>query len=167
MSGQAFGVIPASGLDVPAKLPPEFDLGKGGYPRDAAIARLEADGVVCLRSVLDPIRIEMLREAADASYESPGPLGYKVDQPGQPGAFYYDFNMHERIEAFRWLVFESHVPTLGAWLMRSPGVTLYYSNMFIKHPGADTIGIQSIRPDPTIAIVQCILFCKCYNSSFR
>lgn len=133
-----FEVIPASKLTAPRELPPEFTLEDSRLAGDAAIAAFETTGVVCLRKVLDSTQVEALREGADASYENPGPLGYKVDLPDQPGAFYYDFNMHERLPAFRWLVFDSHIPDVGAALMRSPGVTLYYSNMFIKQPGSST-----------------------------
>ena len=138
MGSDTFEVTPASKLPPPRMSPPEFALQATRLVDDAAIAAFETDGVVCLRQVLNPSQVEALREGADASYENPGPLGYKVDLPGQPGAFYYDFNMHERLEAFRWLVFDSHLPEVGAALMRSPGVTLYYSNMFIKRPGASS-----------------------------
>ena len=60
-----------------------------------------------------------------------------MGSPGEPGFFYYDFQMHQRLEGFRWLVFDSHVPDIGAALMRSAGATLYYSNLFIKDAHCD------------------------------
>ena len=136
MCPDAFEVIPASELESPTDLPAAFALGDGGPVTEATIEAFESDGVVCLREVLNDDQVEALRAATDQSYESPGPLGYKVEAPDRSGTFYYDFNMHERLEAFRWLVFDSHVPDVGALLMRSPGVTLYYSNLFIKQPGS-------------------------------
>ena len=136
MCPDVFEVIAASELESPSVRPPAFALGDGGSVAEAAIETFESDGVVCLREALRESEVEALRLATDQSYESPGPLGYKVDQPDQTGTFYYDFNMHERLEAFRWLVFDSHIPDVAAALMRSPGVTLYYSNLFIKQPGS-------------------------------
>ena len=106
MGSDTFEVTPASKLTPPRMSPPEFALEATRLVDDTAIAAFETDGVVCLRQVLDPPQVEALRKGADASYENPGPLGYKVDLPGQRGAFYYDFNMHERLEAFRWLVYK-------------------------------------------------------------
>ena len=132
MATDVFQVTPASALEPPRDHPPVFKLEEGRFTDRSALAAFERDGVVCLREVLNNGQVEVLREGADQSYQHPGPLGYKV---GQPASFYYDFNMHERLEPFRWLVFDSHIPEVGAALMRSPGVTLYYSNLFIKEPG--------------------------------
>jgi ectoine hydroxylase-related dioxygenase (phytanoyl-CoA dioxygenase family) len=101
----------------------------------AAVSAFERDGVVCLRGVLNTAQIERMSNAADESARSPGPLGYKIGEPGQPGFFYYDFQMHQRISDFRWFVFESAVKDYAATLMQSQSVTLYYSNMFIKDSG--------------------------------
>ena len=136
MGTDVFDVVAASELEPPRHKPPEFMLDGLQLADGMAIDVFETDGVVCLRDVLSPARVEALRRDTDESYENPGPLGYKVDQPDGSGTFYYDFNMHERLPAFQWLVFNSHVPDVGAALMRSPGVTLYYSNLFIKQPAS-------------------------------
>ena len=101
-----------------------------------ALSQFEANGVVCLRGVLDTQPVRALQLDADRSADAPGPLGYKIGAPGEAGFFYYDFQMHERLDAFRWLVFDSPVPDYAATLMRSESVTLYYSNMFIKDAGS-------------------------------
>ena len=136
MSSSVFDVRPASELGADAQIPDSVRLAESDW-RQAAVARFEADGVVCLRGVLDTTRVEQLRVAADQSSENPGPLGYKIGNPGEPGFFYYDFQMHERLDAFRWLVFDSPVADYAAALMRSRTVTLYYSNMFIKDAGCE------------------------------
>ena len=138
MRTDVFEVTAASELAAPSEKPPEFSLHNGHLATDLAIKTFETDGVVCLRKVLTAAEVQTLSEGADQSFQTPGPLGYKVEQPGGTGTFYYDFNMHQRLDSFRWLVFDSHVPALGGELMRSPGVTLYYSNLFIKQPASKT-----------------------------
>jgi len=136
MARSVYDVTPASRLPRQAEPPPEFRPTASGEVPQAAVEAFGRDGVVCLRGALGMERVEALREGADLSAGRPGPLGYKIGEPGQPGFFYYDFQLHERIEAFRWLVYESPVPCWGARLMGSPGVTLYYSNLFVKDGGS-------------------------------
>ena len=137
MSRSVFDVTPASALEPQSETPPEFELVQGEAPSEAAVQAYERDGVVCLRRVLDAAAVQSIRDAVERSCAEPGPLGYKVGEPGEPGFFYYDFGMHERLEAFRWLVFDSHVPDVAGALMRSQGVTLYYSNLVIKDAGCE------------------------------
>jgi ectoine hydroxylase-related dioxygenase (phytanoyl-CoA dioxygenase family) len=137
-TGQSvFDVTPASELSsAGVAIPDSVQVGDTAW-RGPAVDRFEADGVVCLRGVLDSDHVDQLRRDADRSSESPGPLGYKIGAAGEPGFFYYDFQLHERLDAFRWLVFDSAVPDHAATLMRSNSVTLYYSNMFIKDAGSE------------------------------
>ena len=128
-------VVPASEC-VDAISPQAYSLTESRDVDETAIDTFERDGVVCLRRVLDSDRTTALLAAADRSTQTPGPLGYRIGTPGEHGFFYYDFQLHERHEAFRWLVYESGIPALGARLMRSPGVTLYYSNLFVKDRGS-------------------------------
>lgn len=131
-----YDVTPADRLPPMTTPAPSFRQNADGTLPDAAVAAYRADGVVCLRGVLDGAAVERLREGADRSAEQPGPLGYRIGEPGRPGFFYYDFQLHERIDAFRWFVFESVAPRLAAQLMGSPGITLYYSNLFVKDGGS-------------------------------
>lgn len=131
-----YDVTPADRLPPMATPAPSFRPNTDGTLADDAVTAYRADGVVCLRDVLDAAAVERLREGADRSADRPGPLGYRIGEPGKPGFFYYDFQLHERIDAFRWYVFESGVPRLAARLMDSPGVTLYYSNLFVKDGGS-------------------------------
>jgi len=129
-------VTPADRRPSPCQPAPAFTLdGQGSVPDDAVHA-YRRDGVVCLRRVLDEGPVERLRDAVDRSAEVPGPLGYKIGEPGKSGFFYYDFQMHERLEGFDWFVHQSGVPRLAGDLMGSPGVTLYYSNLFVKDGGS-------------------------------
>ena len=137
MSSSVFDVVPASALTRRSDAPSAYDIGPDGSPSEESIAAFERDGVVCLRGVLGEEEVVSLQDAVDRSAQQPGPLGYKVGTPGEPGFFYYDFEMHQRLDAFRWLVFDSRVPDIGAALMRSVGVTLYYSNLFIKDAYCD------------------------------
>ena len=136
MSDQVHDVTPADRRPPPLEPAPAFTLdGQGKVPAEA-VAVYRRDGVVCLRKVLGEGPVERLREAVDRSADEPGPLGYKIGDPGKPGFFYYDFQMHQRLEGFDWFVHTSGVPRLAGDLMGSPGVTLYYSNLFVKDGGS-------------------------------
>ena len=131
---QVFDVTPAD--QRPACLAPAFDLDGTSKVSSDAVAHYRKHGVVCLRSVLEGDTVERLREAVDCSAAEPGPLGYKIGEPGKPGFFYYDFQMHQRLEGFDWLVHQSNASRMAGDLMGSPGVTLYYSNLFVKDGGS-------------------------------
>ena len=137
MTQDAYAVTPADRLVPAPDAPPAHTLGAGATLPPDAIRSYKTDGVVCLRSILDAGHVAQLREAADASAREPGPLGYRIGEPGRPGFFYYDFQLHERHEAFDWFVNDSGVPKLAAELMGSPGITLYYSNLFVKDGGSE------------------------------
>ncbi|MBT6205242.1 MAG: hypothetical protein HOI34_16290 [Rhodospirillaceae bacterium] len=136
MNDDVFNVTAANQLPQPTQPPPSYALGSGGVLPPEAIASYREDGVVCLRQVIAQTGVERLREAVDRSAEAPGPLGYKIGEPGKPGFFYYDFQIHERQDGYRWFVRESGVPALAGALMGSPGVTLHYSNLFVKDGGS-------------------------------
>ena len=107
--------------------PPDFDVAGGSRVTEAAIAQYERDGVVCLRHVLKADEIDRLRADMDAAVEDPKPIFVKVGGgPDDPRFFYFEYQMHQRFESFRRLVWDSVVPDLAKGLMRSPMLGLYY-----------------------------------------
>ncbi|WJR79213.1 phytanoyl-CoA dioxygenase family protein [Bradyrhizobium sp. NP1] len=97
------------------------------------IERYEADGVVCLRGVLDPSRIAELEDAMEDVLAHPGPQA-------RAGKFAYDTFMWTRNQAFWKLQADSAIPSITAQLMRSSVSHLMADVMFAK---------EQNTPDPT------------------
>ncbi len=64
----------------------------------AAFAR---DGVVCVRSVLDPAEVAIAAAAIDAVLARPGPLAQVASGPDDPGAFTEDFCRWREVPCLR------------------------------------------------------------------
>ena len=117
-------------------MPPSHELEPGYQVPEAAIAQLEHDGVVCLRGLLDDSTVSQLREEADFAVAKPSAHARFVNKGTDDPTFYYEFNLWRRHPKLREVVFDSHLPDIAASLMRSQTVTLYYTNTFVKDPGA-------------------------------
>ncbi len=118
------------------EMPPSYALAGHHSVPPEAIAQLERDGVVCLRGVLDRDVIEELRSECDEAVAHPSPEARFVNPPDDGSLFYYEFNLWRRHPKIRSVVFDSHLADVAASLMRSESVTLYYTNTFVKDPGA-------------------------------
>ncbi len=102
-------------------------------------ARFADDGVICLRGVLDAEAVELLRRAVDDAIERPGPHGYQVANPGDPGFFFTDYNLWQRDERVRRFIEDGPVADVARSLVGSPGLTLYFDNVFVKAAGSRNI----------------------------
>lgn len=127
--------IPAPS-DADGKMPATHALGSDHSVPQAAIEQLEQDGVVCLRNVLDDTTVTALREESDRAVAEAGSQARFVNTENEPEIFYYEFNLWRRYPVQRNIVFNSHLADVGAALMRSNSVTLYYTNTFVKDGGA-------------------------------
>ncbi len=97
----------------------------------------EADGVVLLRGVFDQSWIEFLRDAFAEAVAHPGPLAEDYTPSGNPGRFFGDLDMWQRLEKFRHFVFSSPAARIAAQVMGSDKINFFYDQMFIKEPGTN------------------------------
>ena len=118
------------------EMPLAYSLAPDMSVPEAAIEQLERDGVVCLRNLLDRETILALRDEADRAVAEPSSEARFVNAAGDPQIFYYEFNLWRRHSLIRETTFNSHLADVAAALMRSEHVTLYYTNTFVKDPGA-------------------------------
>ena len=51
---------------------------------------------------------------------------FNIAAPGEPGFFFYDTFMWQRIDQFRRFVFKSHAADIAANIMRSAGLIFYF-----------------------------------------
>jgi ectoine hydroxylase-related dioxygenase (phytanoyl-CoA dioxygenase family) len=98
----------------------------------AALAR---DGVVCVRSVLDPAEVAVAAAAIDAVLASPGPLAQVASSRDDPGAFTEDFCRWQQIPGIERLARHSRVPETAAALMRTPRARFYHDHVLVKEGG--------------------------------
>ncbi len=99
------------------------------------IERYRADGVTCLRGVIEQHWIERLREGVEENLRSPGPYARHYTPEGNPGRFFGDYCNWQRIRQYREFLLESGVGAIAAQLMGSNKVNLYHEHVLVKEPG--------------------------------
>ncbi len=95
----------------------------------AAFAR---DGVVCVRSVLNPAEVAVAAAAIDAVLASPGPLAQVASRPDDPGAFTEDFCRWREVHGMERLARHSRVPAVAAAVMGTSQVRFYHDHVLVK-----------------------------------
>ncbi len=125
----AFDLAPPTGT--PPR--PSFDASRG-VVIDDAVAALEQDGVVCLRNFLASDEIPDIHAGCDEARQNPTSMATTIGESGGP-SFFYDFNVSDRIEAFRRLRDDTPMADLAQQLMDSSTVVRYFDNLFVKDGG--------------------------------
>jgi ectoine hydroxylase-related dioxygenase (phytanoyl-CoA dioxygenase family) len=102
-------------------------------PRD--IDAFQHDGAVCLRQVVSPEEVALLREGIDANLARPSARAKIASRPDDPGRFIEDFCSWQQNEHYRRFIFESPLAEVAGELMQSRTVRLYHDHMLTKEPG--------------------------------
>jgi len=115
---------------------PSFDVSGGQVPEEA-VASYERDGVVCLRKAIASEWIEALADGMDIAIEqgAGNDKAFSLANPGEPGFFFYDTFMWQRIGQFKRFAFESNAADLAMQVMRSKSLIFYFDFMLVKEPG--------------------------------
>jgi ectoine hydroxylase-related dioxygenase (phytanoyl-CoA dioxygenase family) len=95
----------------------------------------QRDGAVCIRQLLTPAEVTLLREGIDRNLASPSPRAIVASRPDDPGSFVEDFCNWQDNHAYRRVIFESALAEAAGALMRSATVRLYHDHMLTKEPG--------------------------------
>jgi ectoine hydroxylase-related dioxygenase (phytanoyl-CoA dioxygenase family) len=93
------------------------------------------NGAVCLRGLLSPADLALLREGIDANLAAPSPRAIVASRPDDPGFFIEDFCNWQHNAAYRRFIFDSPLAQAAALLMQSASVRLYHDHMLTKEPG--------------------------------
>ena len=101
----------------------------------ATIDDFRRDGAVCLRGLLTPAEVELLRQGIDANLAAPSPRAKVASRPGDPGFFIEDFCNWQDNEAYRRVIFESKLAAAAGALTGSKTIRLYHDHMLTKEPG--------------------------------
>ena len=107
-----------------------------GMPSEKAIQAFERDGVVCLRNAFPRKWVCAVSEGMDIAQEvnKPG-YAYTIAKPDEPGCFYYDTFMYQRIDRFERFYQNSPAADLAMNIMRSKSLIFYFDFMLVKEPG--------------------------------
>ena len=125
--------IPAPADPTPPR--PAFDASSGIVGEDA-VSAFEADGVVCLRRVVEPGDLPAILAGCEEARGAPTSMATTIGGDDGPG-FFFDFDVSDRIEAFRRLRDDGPMPDLARQLMRSERVVRYFDNLFVKDGGGN------------------------------
>ena len=108
-----------------------------GVPGEDAIDAFERDGVVCLREAFPKEWVDAVARGMDIAQggeHRPG-FAFTITEPGEPGYFFYDTFMYQRIDEFRRFYRESPAADLAMNILRSNSVIFYFDFMLVKEPG--------------------------------
>ncbi len=103
--------------------------------RFSASTAFARDGAICLRGIIAPDMIALLRAGIDANLSHPSPRAKIASDPADPGHFVEDFCNWQEIPAYRRFVFESGLGRIAAELMGSRTARLYHDHMLTKQAG--------------------------------
>lgn len=101
----------------------------------ALVEDFRRDGAVCVRQLLSPDEVALLRQGIDANLAAPSPRAKVASRPGDPGFFIEDFCNWQHNDAYRRVIFDSALPGAAARLTGSQQIRLYHDHMLTKEPG--------------------------------
>ena len=99
------------------------------------IRTYEEDGVVLLRSAIDPKWIEILNRGCDRDLAEPGPHVEIYDRNRTGGLFFNDFDLWRHIPEMKQFAFEGPCAEIAGRLTRSNKINFFFDHMFVKEPG--------------------------------
>ena len=106
-------------------------------PTQAEIDAYRADGVVCLRGVIEPDWIERLREGVAANMAEPGPDVEIYTKDSDPGLFFNDFDLWRHVPQMKAFALEGPCAAIAGALAGASTITFFYDQIFVKEPGTE------------------------------
>ncbi len=92
------------------------------------------DGAVCVRQLLTPAEVALLRDGIDANLAAPSPRAKVASRADDPGQFVEDFCNWQDNAAYRQLIFDSPLAAAAGALTASRQIRLYHDHMLTKEP---------------------------------
>jgi hypothetical protein len=102
---------------------------------EAEVDAFQADGAVCLRGVVDPSWIELLKTGTEKVLAAPGRYGRTQSKRDDPGFFFTEYFMCDYQPEMRRFGIEGPGGAIAARLLRADQVRFFYDGLFVKEPG--------------------------------
>ena len=102
---------------------------------DQDIAQFQRDGALCIKQLLTPDEVALLREGIEANLAVPSPRAKVASRPDDPGRFFEDFCNWQDIAQFGRFVRDTPLALAAQRLMQSRTVRLYHDHVLVKEPG--------------------------------
>jgi ectoine hydroxylase-related dioxygenase (phytanoyl-CoA dioxygenase family) len=99
------------------------------------VHEFQRDGAVCIRQLLQPDEVALLREGIEANLAAPSPRAKVASKPDDPGRFFEDFCNWQRIAQLGRFIHEAPLASAAQRLMQSNTVRLYHDHLLVKEPG--------------------------------
>jgi ectoine hydroxylase-related dioxygenase (phytanoyl-CoA dioxygenase family) len=130
------------------------------------ITEFEDSGVVVLRNVVEESWLNMLATAVEKALVWKGEFSELYTDIEDPGLFYNDFYMWQRIPEFRDWAFNGPGAEIAHKIMRSRQVNFFYDQLFLKEPGlkAYDSGVTPWHQDSSYMAVDGGQFCSTWVS---
>jgi ectoine hydroxylase-related dioxygenase (phytanoyl-CoA dioxygenase family) len=100
-----------------------------------AVSDYQRDGAVCLRQLLKPDEVALLRRGINTNLAKPSPRAKVASRPDDPGFFIEDFCNWQHNARYQRFIFASPLAQAAALLMKSRSARLYHDHMLTKEPG--------------------------------
>lgn len=100
------------------------------------IDEFELQGAICLRKVLPPEQIEILRQGVELNLRSLSPLSKIASHSDDPGYFIEDFCSWRQNQFYKNFIFNSEIGAMAGSLMNSKTSRLFHDHLLVK--AADT-----------------------------
>ncbi len=102
---------------------------------DALVEAYRADGAICLRGLLTPTEIDILRAGIDANLAAPSPRAKVASHADDPGLFIEDFCCWSENPHYEAFIRQSPLAAIAGRLTGSHSIRLYHDHMLTKEAG--------------------------------
>ena len=106
---------------------------------DEEIETYARDGIVRLKGVFEPKWLDLVRDGIERNMKDPGPRGGSLTPPDEPGDYFKDANVWQRIPEYVDFVNNSPAGEIVARLMRSKTARFFIETTLVKEPGTQEI----------------------------
>jgi len=130
------------------------------------IEEFEQNGVVVLRDVVEQYWLDRLATAIEKALVWQGEYAELYTGIEDPGLFFNDFYMWQRIPEFREWAYYGPGPEIAHQIMRSQQVNFFYDQIFVKEPGLEAHGggVTPWHQDTSYMAVDGWQFCSTWIS---
>ena len=85
----------------------------------------QRDGAILIKNVLEQKWLDLLARGIDRNKRSRGPWACDYTEPGDPGEFWDDYCNWQRINEYKFVLFNSPLALIAKQIMQSEKVRLF------------------------------------------